>query len=78
MASVLTKKLELPIKAIYDCDPRGIECFVTLKFGSRSQVGTPDSFCIPDLVWLGVLPEELKEIDSSKMLHLTQVAIIRK
>jgi len=52
----------IPIVAIVDADPHGIDIMSTYQFGSRAMLHEGDAFTAPNLRWGGVLGTELSRI----------------
>lgn len=44
----------IPIFALVDCDPHGLEILSTYCFGSRALAHEADQLAAPDIQWLGL------------------------
>ncbi|KAG8748127.1 endodeoxyribonuclease [Ceratobasidium sp. 414] len=63
----------VPLLALVDGDPHGLEIFLTYQLGSKSMAHENDQLVAPRLEWIGVTMEDIEElgIDSSKMIELS-------
>ncbi|KAG8774083.1 endodeoxyribonuclease [Serendipita sp. 397] len=55
---------EIPIFAVVDADPYGVDILVTYAFGSRSLQHEREGLVSERLVWLGVKPSQLEKSGS--------------
>ncbi|XP_039279802.1 meiotic recombination protein SPO11 isoform X3 [Nilaparvata lugens] len=62
MLRVLWKKLEIPVFALVDCDPHGIEIMLVYRFGSLSQSQFGEILAVPSMKWLGVQPRDVIDL----------------
>ncbi|KAI8817375.1 Spo11/DNA topoisomerase VI subunit A [Fimicolochytrium jonesii] len=65
----------IPIYALVDCDPHGLEIFLCYKSGSKAMAFDRDNLACPSLHWLGVRPSDWSNprygIDTEALLPLT-------
>ena len=86
----LWKKLGIPIFALVDADPHGIEIMLVYKFGSKSLSHESSYLTCPIIRWLGVFPKDVSEVninedqliklsdhDRKKAIDLTKRSYIR-
>jgi meiotic recombination protein SPO11 len=63
---LLLKKLydqhKLPIYALTDADPHGIEIMFTYRFGSLAQSHNAEHLAIPSIRWIGVHPSDIEKL----------------
>ncbi|RZF41117.1 hypothetical protein LSTR_LSTR002749 [Laodelphax striatellus] len=59
MLKMLWVKLEIPVLALVDCDPHGIEIMLVYRFGSLSQSQFGEILAVPSMKWLGVQPRDV-------------------
>ncbi|XP_012289075.1 meiotic recombination protein SPO11 [Orussus abietinus] len=59
LVKLLSTELALPVYALVDADPFGIEIMCTYRFGSISNARHQESLACPEMQWLGVHPSEL-------------------
>ncbi|KOC62684.1 Meiotic recombination protein SPO11 [Habropoda laboriosa] len=80
LVKLLSEKLELPLYAIVDADPFGVDIMCVYRFGSATLSRERESLACPSVRWLGIHPSELlalgvntvplTEFDLSKLLAL--------
>ncbi|XP_078361667.1 meiotic recombination protein SPO11-like [Oculina patagonica] len=65
--------LQIPILALMDADPHGIEILSVYKFGSKALSFDAHSLTVPVIKWLGVLPSDINRLSIShdKLIPLT-------
>ncbi|XP_075213811.1 meiotic W68 [Lycorma delicatula] len=56
------EELKLPIFALVDGDPHGIEIMCVYRFGSLSMSQKSKLLAVPALQWIGVHPTDIKEL----------------
>lgn len=52
---------KLPIYALTDADPHGIEIMLTYRHGSLAMSNLSDSLAVPSIRWIGVLPSDIQK-----------------
>lgn len=57
------EELNIPILALFDADPHGIEIMCVYKFGSKSLSHEASSLTCPVLSWIGVHPTDILKIN---------------
>uniref|UniRef100_A0A182YKK2 DNA topoisomerase (ATP-hydrolyzing) n=1 Tax=Anopheles stephensi TaxID=30069 RepID=A0A182YKK2_ANOST len=61
---LLLKKIadwtKVPIYALMDADPHGIEIFCVYKFGSLAMVHQQQSLAVPSMRWIGLFPSDIE------------------
>ncbi|CAL1606787.1 unnamed protein product [Knipowitschia caucasica] len=62
MVRKLWDTLHIPIFALVDADPYGIEIMCIYKYGSRAMSFEARSLTVPSVMWLGLLPSDLKRL----------------
>ncbi|XP_071502265.1 meiotic recombination protein SPO11-like [Diadema antillarum] len=62
MVRKLWDTLCIPVLALVDADPHGLEILFVYKFGSRSLSCESHSMTVPSMLWLGVLPSDVKRL----------------
>ncbi|KAG8783582.1 endodeoxyribonuclease [Ceratobasidium sp. 428] len=69
----LPEQQVVPLLALVDGDPHGLEILATYLLGSKSMAHENDQLVAPRLEWIGVTIEDIEEldIDSSKMIELS-------
>lgn len=69
----LSTKLSIPLLAITDADPHGLEIVCCYKFGGYSTAYEAPYVVMPHIKWLGLLPNDVKKlgIEDSRTLPLT-------
>lgn len=66
--------MTVPILALVDCDPYGIDILSVYKYGSISMSHEQDSLVAPRIAWAGVRSEDIAEldIDRSTLIPITK------
>lgn len=90
LVQALWKKLHIPIFALVDADPHGIEIMCIYKFGSKALSHEASYLTCPVIRWLGVLPKDVQDVnvkeeqliklsdnDRKKAIDLTKRSYIR-
>ncbi|KZC12973.1 PREDICTED: meiotic recombination protein SPO11 [Dufourea novaeangliae] len=77
---LLSEKMALPVYAIVDADPFGVDIMCVYRFGSASLSKEKESLACPNVRWLGIHPSELvalgvstvplTEFDLSKLIAI--------
>jgi meiotic recombination protein SPO11 len=69
----LWEKLQIPVLALVDADPHGVEIMCVYRFGSISQSYDADNLTVSSMRWIGVLPSDLEKlsIDQEAQIPLT-------
>ncbi|XP_029291975.1 meiotic recombination protein SPO11 isoform X2 [Cottoperca gobio] len=62
MVRKLWDTLHIPILALVDADPHGIEIMCIYKYGSVSMSFEAHSLTVPSVMWLGLLPSDLQRL----------------
>ncbi|XP_067448807.1 meiotic recombination protein SPO11 isoform X1 [Thunnus thynnus] len=62
MVRKLWDTLHIPIFALVDADPHGIEIMCIYKYGSVAMSFEAHSLTVPSLMWLGLLPSDLQRL----------------
>ncbi|XP_058500038.1 meiotic recombination protein SPO11 isoform X1 [Solea solea] len=62
MVRKLWDTLHIPIFALVDADPHGIEIMCIYKYGSLSMSFEAHSLTVPSVMWLGLLPSDLRRL----------------
>lgn len=62
MVRKLWDTLHIPIFALVDADPYGIEIMCVYKYGSRAMSFEAHSLTVPSVMWLGLLPSDLQRL----------------
>ncbi|XP_027893487.1 meiotic recombination protein SPO11 isoform X2 [Xiphophorus couchianus] len=62
MVRKLWDTLHIPIFALVDADPHGIEIMCIYKYGSVSMSFEAHSLTVPSVMWLGLLPSDLQRL----------------
>ncbi|XP_052449207.1 meiotic recombination protein SPO11 isoform X3 [Carassius gibelio] len=60
MVRKLWDTLNIPVFALVDADPYGIEIMCIYKYGSRSLAFEAHSLTVPSVLWLGLLPSDIQ------------------
>lgn len=70
----LWESLEIPVLALVDADPYGVEIMCVYRFGSMSQSHDADNLTVSSMRWIGVLPSDLERlsIDKDAQIPLTE------
>ncbi|XP_074642867.1 meiotic recombination protein SPO11-like [Tubulanus polymorphus] len=69
----------IPMFALVDADPHGIEIMCIYKFGSRSLSFEGHNLAVPAIHWLGILPSDVERLHISKevVIPLTKTDIAK-
>ncbi|XP_071444024.1 meiotic recombination protein SPO11 [Hetaerina americana] len=59
---IIWKCLEIPIMALVDADPHGIEIMLVYRFGSLAMSKDADELAVPSVRWLGVHPSDIPNL----------------
>nr|XP_033334674.1 meiotic recombination protein SPO11 [Megalopta genalis] len=59
LVKLLAEKMALPVYALVDADPFGVDIMCVYRFGSASLSNQEESLACPNVRWLGVHPSEL-------------------
>ncbi|XP_029994669.1 meiotic recombination protein SPO11 [Sphaeramia orbicularis] len=62
MVRKLWDTLHIPIFALVDADPHGIEIMCIYKYGSLAMSFEAHSLTVPSVMWLGLLPSDLQRL----------------
>ncbi|XP_035995345.1 meiotic recombination protein SPO11 [Fundulus heteroclitus] len=62
MVRKLWDTLRIPIFALVDADPHGIEIMCIYKYGSVAMSFEAHSLTVPSVMWLGLLPSDLQRL----------------
>ncbi|XP_065309226.1 meiotic recombination protein SPO11 [Dermacentor albipictus] len=54
-------ELQLPVYALVDADPYGIEILCVYAYGSLAMASETDSLAVPGIRWLGVHPSDIEK-----------------
>ncbi|XP_055044276.2 meiotic recombination protein SPO11 isoform X2 [Misgurnus anguillicaudatus] len=60
MVKKLWDTLQVPVFALVDADPHGIEIMCIYKYGSVSMAFEARSLTVPSVLWLGLLPSDIQ------------------
>ena len=63
LVQTLWRKLHIPIFALVDADPHGIEIMLVYKFGSKALSHESSYLTCPVIRWLGVFPKDVEEVN---------------
>uniref|UniRef100_UPI00358FF562 meiotic recombination protein SPO11 n=1 Tax=Myxine glutinosa TaxID=7769 RepID=UPI00358FF562 len=66
----ISNAFPIPIFALVDADPHGIEIMTIYKYGSLSMSFDASNLTVPTLHWLGLLPSDIERLDISKGVRL--------
>ncbi|XP_071780641.2 meiotic recombination protein SPO11 [Centroberyx gerrardi] len=74
MVRKLWDTLHIPVFALVDADPHGIEIMCIYKYGSVSMSFEAHSLTVPSVMWLGLLPSDLRRlrVPEDALIPLTQ------
>ncbi|XP_015235623.1 meiotic recombination protein SPO11 [Cyprinodon tularosa] len=74
MVRKLWDTLHIPIFALVDADPHGIEIMCIYKYGSVAMSFEAHSLTVPSVMWLGLLPSDLQRlrIPAESLIPLTK------
>uniref|UniRef100_A0A182PJD5 DNA topoisomerase (ATP-hydrolyzing) n=1 Tax=Anopheles epiroticus TaxID=199890 RepID=A0A182PJD5_9DIPT len=56
----VSERTNVPIYALMDADPHGIEIFCVYKFGSLAMVHQQRSLAVPSMRWIGLFPSDIE------------------
>lgn len=62
MVRKLWDMLRVPVFALVDADPHGIEIMCIYKYGSVAMSFEAHSLTVPSIMWLGLLPSDLQRL----------------
>lgn len=66
----LSESAKLPVYAFTDCDPYGIgNIYRTLKVGSGNAAHINQFFCVPNVKYLGLTPDDIEHYGLEKATH---------
>jgi DNA topoisomerase-6 subunit A len=76
---MLSDQLQIPVYAFTDCDPYGFaNIYRTLKVGSGNAAHINQFFCVPNVKYLGLTPQDITDFDLKRAIHpLAEVDIKR-
>lgn len=63
----LWKTTCLPVLALVDADPYGIEIMCVYRFGSLTTTWCAESLAVPSMRWIGLHPSDFPNLDSAQM-----------
>ena len=67
---LLSEQCKLPVYAFTDCDPYGFaNIYRTLKVGSGNAAHINQFFCVPNVRYLGLTPQDIIDFDLGKATH---------
>lgn len=67
---MLSEQLEIPVYAFTDCDPYGFaNIYRTLKVGSGNAAHINKFFCVPNVHYLGLTPQDIIDFDLGRATH---------
>ncbi len=67
---LLSEQCKLPVYAFTDCDPYGFaNIYRTLKVGSGNAAHINQFFCVPQVRYLGLTPQDIKDFDLDRATH---------
>ncbi|XP_046897163.1 meiotic recombination protein SPO11 isoform X5 [Hypomesus transpacificus] len=74
MVRKIWDSLHIPIFALVDADPHGIEIMCIYKYGSVAMSFEAHSLTVPSVMWLGLLPSDLQRlrVPEDALIPLTQ------
>ncbi|XP_029011283.1 meiotic recombination protein SPO11 isoform X2 [Betta splendens] len=74
MVRKLWDMLRIPIFALVDADPHGIEIMCIYKYGSVAMSFEAHSLTVPSVMWLGLLPSDIQRMQVPKdaLIQLTK------
>uniref|UniRef100_A0A8C5B9E2 DNA topoisomerase (ATP-hydrolyzing) n=1 Tax=Gadus morhua TaxID=8049 RepID=A0A8C5B9E2_GADMO len=74
MVRKLWDTLQIPIFALVDADPHGIEIMCIYKYGSVAMSFEAHSLTVPSVRWMGLLPSDLQRlrVPQDMLIPLTQ------
>jgi DNA topoisomerase VI subunit A len=66
----LSEQSKIPVYAFTDCDPYAFgNIYRTLKVGSGNAAHINQFFCVPEVQYLGLAPNDIKQFDLGKATH---------
>ena len=76
---LLSEQCKVPVYAFTDCDPYGFaNIYRTLKVGSGNAAHINRFFCVPNVRYLGLTPQDIIDFDLGKATHpLAEVDVKR-
>lgn len=67
---MLSEQLKIPVYAFTDCDPYGFaNIYRTLKVGSGNAAHINRFFCVPEVRYLGLTPQDIVDFGLQKATH---------
>jgi DNA topoisomerase-6 subunit A len=67
---IMSEQLDIPVYAFTDCDPYGFaNIYRTLKVGSGNAAHINQFFCVPNVKYLGLTPQDIIDFDLQKATH---------
>ena len=67
---MLSEQLKIPVYAFTDCDPYGFaNIYRTLKVGSGNAAHINQFFCVPNVHYLGLTPQDILDFKLDKATH---------
>ncbi|MBM4282067.1 MAG: DNA topoisomerase VI [Deltaproteobacteria bacterium] len=67
---LLSEQAKIPVYAFTDCDPYGFaNIYRTLKVGSGNAAHINQFFCVPQVRYLGLTPQDIIDFDLGKATH---------
>ena len=67
---LLSEQANIPVYAFTDCDPYGFaNIYRTLKVGSGNAAHINQFFCVPQVRYLGLTPQDIIDFDLAKATH---------
>ena len=71
--NLLWRKLKIPIFALTDADPHGVDIACCYKFGCYGAASEASYLALPQMKWLGLLPVDVEkhDIPESSLINLT-------
>lgn len=76
---MLSEQLKIPVYAFTDCDPYGFaNIYRTLKVGSGNAAHINQFFCVPEVKYLGLTPQDIIDFDLGKATHPLADADIKR
>lgn len=67
---ILSEQVNIPVYAFTDCDPYGFaNIYRTLKVGSGNAAHINQFFCVPNVKYLGLTPQDIIDFDLGKATH---------
>jgi DNA topoisomerase VI subunit A len=67
---LLSEQCKIPVYAFTDCDPYGFaNIYRTLKVGSGNAAHINQFFCVPNVRYLGLTPQDILDFDLDRATH---------